>query len=279
MNQVARVFVVINLVLAAAFLMGAATFLKQNEDWKGKHGQLQDDMQAQLDDKAQQINDLDAEIRRLNDDKTRLSNEVSTLEGTRSNLETQLQAANEAKQTADSAAQTASATNGRLTEQIGSVTAQMQDFSSLIERYRNEAADKLAEASAANEARAAAAADADQKGREIASLGRQIELLNGQLSDTQAKLASYVSVYPPPARPSQPKIEGTVVRFDRDTDLIELNIGKNQGVQRGFTFDITRGSNYVCTVRVDRVGDNTSVASIEIQVTRPQSGDRVTKLT
>lgn len=278
MNQVARIFVVINLVLAAAFLMGAATFLKQSEDWKGKYDGLEVDMNAQLDDKAQQINDLDAEVRRLNDDKQRLSNEVATLQGTSSNLETQLQASNEAKSTAESAEQTAAATIARLTEQIGTLTAQGGDTTELIDKYRNDAADQLARAAAADDARAAAAADADSKGREIAALNRRIELLNSELSDTKAKLGTYVAAYPPPSRPAQPKIDGTVVRYDRDTDLVELSVGKNQGVQRGFTFDIIHGRDYVCTVRVDRVGDNTSVASIEVRVGRPQSGDRVTKL-
>ncbi len=47
MNQVARIFVVINLFLAAGFLMAAATFLKQNDHWMQKHGELKTQSDAE----------------------------------------------------------------------------------------------------------------------------------------------------------------------------------------------------------------------------------------
>ena len=56
---------------------------------------------------------------------------------------------------------------------------------------------------------------------------------------------------PPPLR------QAPVQRLHIDTDpgLVLLNVGRNSGVKRGYTFEIFRGNQYKGRVRVENVQD------------------------
>jgi len=63
---------------------------------------------------------------------------------------------------------------------------------------------------------------------------------------------------------AQPDIEAAVldVRHDPPPGLVMLNVGKNVGVKRGYTFEIFNGSRYKGQVRVENVQDDISSALI-----------------
>ena len=55
MNTVAKILIVVNLILAAAFLMSASNFLGQQDLWKAKHEVDTADLQEQLELKQAQL--------------------------------------------------------------------------------------------------------------------------------------------------------------------------------------------------------------------------------
>ena len=78
----------------------------------------------------------------------------------------------------------------------------------------------------------------------------------------------------------EPRIDGSITRFDVGTNLVEVDKGIPDGVKLGHVFDIVRGDNFICAVVVDRVDEKRSVGHIEVHGTNgnPQPGDLATKL-
>ncbi|HGY90062.1 MAG TPA: hypothetical protein ENK43_02690 [Planctomycetes bacterium] len=280
MNQVARVFVIINLLLSAGFLLAAATFLQQSTDWKAKEMTARNEMSNLEQEKAREISELNAEIQRLNQAKQMLTDKVSAKENEITDLKARRDALQEQKNGAERAAQQLRGDVTKLTGQVEELRGIYSQLHDLIERYRTRAEEAQKAAAQAQQKQAELAKLADERAGEIHNLKTTLESIQQTLSRTEAKLATYVAIYPPPAEAVQPKIDGFVVRFDGATQLVEINRGSKHGVKIGHVFDLVRGnSQYICTVRADRVGPDSCVCSIEIKTGRwPQAGDLATKL-
>ena len=280
MNQVARVFVVINLLLSAGFMMAAATFLKQNEDWKKQHETVSEEKVQLTAQKDQEISALDADIKALKEDVQRKDGVVAGLESDKSDLDTRLKAADEQKNQAQRNQQQVNSSCTTLTAKVGELTDSVKGLEALIERYRERAETESSRADDAEKARVDSETMKDQKIREINDLNNELAMLKKELLATSVELATYKTHYPPPALKDQPKIDGQITRFDQGTNLVQVNRGKSAGVALGHLFDIVRGDQFICAVIVDRVDDENAVGHIEVHGTngQPRAGDTATKL-
>lgn len=74
---------------------------------------------------------------------------------------------------------------------------------------------------------------------------------------------------------AMPHIEATVKEVDTTSGFVVLDKGRNQSVERGFTFDVSRDGTYVGRVKVDMLYANYATAVIEEQApnARFQAGD------
>lgn len=280
MNQVARVFIVINLLLSAGFLMAAATFLQQNTDWKAKEQAARDEksaVEASLNDR---IHALEGERARLTDTVNGLTNKVSGKDQEITDLKARLESSDQAKNTAESTSTNLQGEITKLTGQIEGIKGAVSGLEAMIERYREAAETAATKAAEAEVAKTDAVEDADKKAQHIHELDLELESLKKILAETQEKLATYVKAYPPPIGLDQPKVDGQVVRWDAATALVEINRGTANGVALGHMFDIVRGSDFICEVVVSSVAANNCVAYISVKTGRsPQAGDAATKLT
>ena len=89
MSQIARVFVVLNLILAAGFMCVAGAFLGHQADWKGKHEKEVKDRAAEKANLEQQLNASKREVERLNGDLTSTKEKSSNFEGANGRLDSE----------------------------------------------------------------------------------------------------------------------------------------------------------------------------------------------
>ncbi len=281
MNQVARVFVVINILLSAAFLMAAATFLHQSTNWK----QIAADTEtAKMDsEKAlnHQIAQLDTDIKNLQDDLNSRKAKVNSLNSDLSAAKTEASNALEQKNQTERKFTLLQETHNQAVSKLAALTDSVGGLEARIETYRaaREAAQDKERDALAEQARIAAVRETLKKAK--AALENNVKDLQGRLNSTMTELLAYRGAYPPPNNKSQPVVNGQVIRFDAGTNMVQVNKGANDGVRLGHRFDIVHGSDFVCTVMIDYIDGSTSVGHIAVPSTTgasPISGDKATKL-
>jgi hypothetical protein len=97
-------------------------------------------------------------------------------------------------------------------------------------------------------------------------------------------LDRYGTPYPPPERHPGVAHEGEVKWVSLSTrseaTRVAINFGAAVGVRVGQAYDIVRGADFICTIRIDAVRAYESEGVIELSMPRrsPQRGNRVTVL-
>ncbi len=281
MNQVARVFVVINLLLSAGFLMAAATFLHQTQDWKKQYDAKSTELGAETDRLNTEIQNRDAEIKRLSDDLSSQKGKVTELESQLADAKGRQQSAVEQKNQAERNAQQVNQAVNQATAKLAEQADAIKGLEAMIERYRTRAEEAVEQARLAEVARSDAVAETEDRDSQINSLNNMLEAVNNQLGDLGTELSNYKGAYPPPTLKSQPRIDGMVIRYDADANMVQVNKGRSDGVALGHMFDIVHGNDYVGTVRITYLDDKTSVGHVHIKGLKglmPVAGDKATKL-
>lgn len=245
MSPIGRVFIVINLVLAGAFVMIAGTFLQRHTDYKGRYEQAT----AKLE---QEIAAAKAQQEELNDKNTTLDRE--------------LRAAKSALDTAQRESGALADENKRLQGQLADISTDLKSLNShsttIAEAIANATADSkqaLDMATKANEAKTAAldakeAAEAELSGAKtkIASLEESLAGANAKLaqleqtSKEQEIMLSYVKTnYPGIIVSAQPDLRG-VVEHAQDR-LLTVRVTENPAeaeIKPGYTMSIYNGNLY-----------------------------------
>jgi hypothetical protein len=101
----------------------------------------------------------------------------------------------------------------------------------------------------------------------------QIAQMKMVMDANNLKIDSLVSHIPP-------KVEGVVLEVS-DKDLIEISIGKDDGLKEGHTLEVYRGNTYIGRITIRRTAPDRAVGQIikELQRGQIKRGDRVsTKL-
>jgi len=257
MSSIGKIFIVLNLVLAAAFLGWASNALKSNADWKGKYEKANTELAdakklLEADKEKLNIAKIDAEksvvrltgeVEKLNGDKERLTNHVSELEQKGSAMQTSL------------------TTISTTLQGIEDAKAKLQSDKDKAEKAQRDAEEAKRVAEAARDAADKSSGDLtlklDEANAMIASLEKTktgLEKTRGSLettiatltANTGAKLSDFKDV---------PEIKGAVLDVSTTVEpgLIALNVGKNSGVVRGYTFQIYDGKTYKGEARVEFV--------------------------
>lgn len=257
MSSIGKIFIVLNLVLAAAFLGWASNALKANAEWKSKY----DKASAELTE-AKKLADADKE--KLNIAKTdaeksvvRLTGEVETLKGDKERLSRDLAEWQQKGATMQTSLATISAT----LQGIEDSKTKLQADKDKAEKAQRDAEEAKRVAEAARDLADKNAGDLttklDSANATIASLEKEktgLEKTRGSLetslatlqANTGAKLADFQSV---------PDISAAVLDVSTAVEpgLIALNVGSNKGVVRGYTFQIYDGKTYKGEARVEFV--------------------------
>jgi uncharacterized phage infection (PIP) family protein YhgE len=274
MSSMAKIFVVVNLVLAVATFGSAAVLLGAQDDYR----KALEDTKTQFDGyKTQMERDLRAaEDRATSQQQAALSaiQDKNNAETRSESLVTQLA---DAKQTVDQLKGAVTKATEKLAE-LTNVIQQDKDYRDQLSRQMQEAVDsKIAfeqrlQAETQNRARLEVA---------VADLSEQVQGLTAQLGDAQKKvrdteflLNKFRETYGEMVNTSK-GAEGKVLEVKGN--IVVISVGSDDGVANGDTYQIRRGSSYVGELRITRVQKDLAVGLFDTQYTgsggMPQVGD------
>jgi chromosome segregation ATPase len=254
MSVIAKILIVLNLLLAVVFLGAASTFLGQQESYK-----------IQLENTKQKMqDDLDVEIanRKTADAK---ATEQERLASTRASEIAELKGRFEAKETAYSqiieAHNTLLGQWERLSQTYKDAVAQNQQLTSEKDALTSEKEQALGEKRNAIGEKNDAVAEAQRLRSELqaskdneAELEKRLVAMADENDSMDVRLKTYEKeVGPLSAAIVQKPMKATVSGVHNELNIVMLSVGRDDGVQVGYTFTIYRGNEYVGQVKIDKV--------------------------
>jgi hypothetical protein len=274
MSTAGKLFTVINLVLAALFVGSAASLIGTSDEYRSK-------FEAEQTAHAQTQSELEAQV-------AALSSEVQTQSGLAQSANTQL-SAEKAKVTAlDNDVQDARRRNADLSESVSGIEGKLSDLESTNRQHANRIAELEGEnrslreeRDSALDARDEALAAARAAEGNASQLRKELAFANDRGDEAEAKLASVVrmsGIDPAAVEGIQPEMEGVVLSatYDQAPALIQINLGQNAKVLRGYSFDVYNGQSYKGKVKVEIVRANSSTCTVSLAGdAKIQAGDRI----
>jgi len=264
MSAIGRIFVILNLVLAAAFVGWAATSLAKGSEWmkqyeaeKTAHAATKAELEGQLETGR---NSLNAE--RTQKDKFR--EERDGFQAERDRLTKDLEEARRANDQLRGDVSKIQETLGAYNSTIAQITAAKD---AAVQKQMDLTSERDA-AKAESEKAMLAQRDAQDGLKtaqaKIADLERNVTSAKEDLSHKEAIIAQATGQGFTPGANAAPPINGRVLQFSADPapGLVMLNVGSEQGVKKGFTFQIYSGSTWKGQVRVENVQQNMCSAVI-----------------
>jgi len=280
MSPIGRIFIVLNLVLSAFFLGWASTALATTEDWKGKHAEAEQAMAEAVAAKDAEISDLTIAKNDASEGQRKFREERDQIQTLADNLQGQLDGEKRR--------------NDGMQGEISKIQASLGDFNTTIATLsgdKDRAVQRANDAENARDDAVQSQQDAEMAKRDAeealvaanTSIG-DLRVATTSLEDQVSSLNTRLMVLAEVTGTNiddimvQPQIEGAVldVRYDLSPGLVMLNVGSDNEVQRGFTFEIYRGSTYKGRVRVENVqGKYCSAVIIDAKAgTTIAQGDR-----
>jgi predicted nucleic acid-binding Zn-ribbon protein len=280
MSQIARVFVVLNLVLAAGFLFAAGTFLGVKADWVAKYQAEKEAHNKDNTANSQTITQLNAQIQDLTAQNNALKESKSGLESTAAQQKTTIE-------TLQAELSTKNTQIAGLTNDVASATDAVKRGQDEIKRLGDKNVELTAAVAAAQkaeqEAKAAettAKATIVERDNSIAGLEADKKKLE-DLNHEKALIIEWArnqGVDIAKAIKMEPINDARVVAFDSGMKLVQFNVGSKVGVAKGYVIDVVRGTNYIGRVRIDQVYGDHCAGTLEVAAPgqSPMVGDRGT---
>jgi len=260
MSMFAKIMVVVNFVLAVAFLAAAGTLLGAAEDYKykyetagkdwkdekAKYEAQVSDFQNKLNDSSKRFTDLqtmkaaaEAQLKQLQDSNTatnaantQLRGDLDKLSAAQKDLQEKLADLN--KQIDSTRAELATSEAGRK-EAMDKNKAQSDEIARLTQDKET-----------AEKSLAAAATKSKSDAEQIDSLTTTVAMMKQSGGNTKSGAMAMSDV------------KGVVQAVDNKVDIYVLSVGSKDGVKAGYEFTIYRGSEYVSTIVIDKVFPNYS---------------------
>lgn len=283
MSPIGRIFVVVNLALAAVFLGWASSTLANAHKFRSLAETTEVQLQTTKAKLQEDIDSLIAERDEARRQKDQMVEQKGALEVQKRDLDTRIASLTDEK--------------NKLNERIGSIDA-------TLGTYSENATKALADVKAASDERTAAVearreaesakedalqaqrdAQAAQKRAEekAAELQRNLTAATEEVSRKETLLeayAAYTGLTAQEVHGNVPTINGAVVGVMQQGDmtLVHLNVGKDNQVKRGYEFLVYNGANLKGRARVEVVNAATSTALMvdSVDGRAVAQGDRAT---
>lgn len=282
MSSIGKIFAILNVALAAAFLGWAVNLVESGNDYKGQldtanreHEEATASLEEELAGLREQLNQAKDQQRTHREDAARAKDRADSAEA-------QLQQAENA--------------NAQLRGDISKLTDINSGFKATIDnleqgksaamKMASEAVSERDDAERAQREAEGAKRDAEEAmagaERRIASLEADLVAARSKAETLQAQLQAAISQTGISLSDvsAQPLIEGAVleVRTNVPPGLVALNVGSDDGVQQGMTFEIYGPSDYKGRVQVTSVLPDkcSALVTLQNQGTSIARGDRAT---
>jgi chromosome segregation ATPase len=257
MSLFAKIMVIVNFILAVAFLAAAGTLLGASEDYKAKSDKLMADMASEAASHKAQIEKDDANLKqatsRFSDSEKAKAADESLLKELQNSNTAVNNANTQMRADLDKLSDAQKDLQGKLADE-NKMIEEGRDALSKSEAARKEGdakvkaqADEIARLTQANETaeKTAAAAAADSKTlRE--QLDEKVTLLD-RYKKEKGQLTGGVTMKP---------VSGVVQACNNSVDIYIISVGAKDQVEVGYEFTVYRGSEYVSTIVIDKVFPN-----------------------
>ena len=278
MSNVAKFLIILNLILAGAFLGAASNYLGQK-----------DHVQAQLESKVREWQDkhtaVDTELKVTKDSLNKTGAENSTLKAQNSGLEAKSSALQSENQVLVSQSNSQGEALNNATAALNAQTATISAYETTIKGLQDERTVLVQSRDAEKDARVKAEAVQAQLQRQLddevaahKAAMAQLGTANSEIQGLQAELANYREKYGAQGTVQPAMAPGKVLAVDNGVGLVVLSFGAEDGVQNGFEYIISRGSQYVATVKVTdaQAKKSTGLLVAGMQKSPVNAGDTVT---
>lgn len=278
MSPIGRIFIVLNLILSAAFLGWAANALEKTGKYKEELASAKKASEEALAGKEKELADLQVSLNGVTDQQRQFREQRDAFETEANRLKTQLDEFKRANDTMQANLTKIQATLGDYNSSIAQLSQQKDaaiERAHEAERARDAAVSEkdaavIAQRDAEEATKNANTRIGDLEGEKLA-LSEQVEQLNTRLAVVFQKTG-----VPANEILAQPPIEALVLDVQKDLKLVILNKGKKDAVKPGYVFDIYRGSQYKGQVRITDVQDGMSSGQILNEKTAIGRGDSAT---
>ncbi len=263
MSALAKVFVVVNFVMAVFFFGASATLFLTRVDWRSAYETYKKGSDTEL----RRLDDRQKQLRAANDDLTsevaRYKSDLDATSADNNKLTERLASStNEIKIARDQVNQV----NVAQSEQSKLLTAQVERNNSLDGQLAQASTSRegaLAQMAQSNEERNSMKLDLDKAQVELHAMRVSMSEINSSFEELQLRYdylrerckGADIAVVPPP-------IDAKVVDVDTKEKLVVLSVGRDQKVEKGFRFTVYRGASFIGKVEVFAVYPNLSGARI-----------------
>jgi predicted nuclease with TOPRIM domain len=271
MNLLGKILVLLIAIMSIVYMGFAVVVYSTHRNWRDQVENPQTGLKQQVGQLQNEKNELTAANDRLSQELVtetdRLKAEVGKLSQQRNLLEQE-------RSTLDAELQRLKQEEGRLVALQAATAAEQQRLRNEVDANRDAIRDSQLKR---DEALAESVALSDQLNQATAELER--------LKATNARIASELSNFEivlqnlrvnPYTTDEAPRVDGLITAVNAK-DLVELNLGSDDGLKVGHTLDVIRNERYIARVRVVKVSPNVAVAQVvkDFKLAPIQKEDRV----
>jgi hypothetical protein len=279
MSTIGKFFVVLNLALAGLFVGSAASLISKSDSYRVQLEAKAVEMDAMQVEKDETISVMTSNLRQSQEERNNLNHENGQLGA---NLEAEKGRGLTQKQKNDNLGGQLQSIEGKLndlTQTNGDLNSELSDLRRQFETVRNERDAALDARDAASSVSTSAVEEANMATGEASDLRLKLARETERANQVEAQLATAVSLYGIDVNTigAQPAMEGMVTSVAEagGTTYVVINLGKNDSVQPGFTYDVFDGSTYKGRISVLTVNESKSAATVAMFNAPIAAGDRV----
>jgi hypothetical protein len=250
MSNVAKFLIILNLILAGAFLGVASNFLGQKDHVEQK-------LQSMVATGRAELVALQDEHKRDKDSLLKVSAENSTLKASNQALEARAQAIAQENQNLVDQLKTIGGAHTHALAALEAQNAVIESNNTLIKQLQDERGTLVSSRDSEKDARVKAEAvqaqlqrqlDDEVSGRKAgeASLGEA----NRKIAELDAVVQGYTEKYGGNVAVQPAVGPGKVLAVDNAAGLVVISLGAEDGLKNGYEYIVSRGNQYVATVKV-----------------------------
>ena len=280
MSPIGRIAVFLNLALSAGFLGWAAANLSDAEKFRTQYD-------AEVTKNAELKSTTTAQIEALTAERDENARQRTDMRNQKDALGNQVTALNEQLNEKTDELNQLKANMSNIASTIGDLNSNLEDMKSQVAQA-NDARVEAVEArrTAENErddavqARASSDDRANSLDLQLRQAEKDLTSANATIQDLETQVSTIVAATgfdPAAAGVAVPQIDGAVLQYYADLQLVHINRGSDDQVKRGFVFDIWNAGQYKGQAQVEVVNPGSCTARIinAVQGTQVVQGDRV----
>lgn len=267
MTTITKIFAFIVAVCAIAFTAASIVMVQKTENWQGKCVAVQkelSDATVAWDKTKGEIEELLRNAKNLADQKVKeaedIQGELGRLDVIHQNLLVKYKDAQKRNQALNTAV---NEINDRLKKQandIETLRREKEDYRLKCEaaiRAREKAEDNLKSCSE----------DLSIERQKVAQLAKELGIEKNVITRYEEKAPDLVVERD---KPEMPDIAGKIIKVDNTQGIVLISIGKNDGVQDKYSFEVFRPGQYVGRVWVFEIYDERAICRIDPTMTKGQ---------